>query len=81
MYIAGIRSICIAQTTTVCVGTAQASVVHIAADIGTLVDEDIGVVFIGGQSISKPVVRIAATQRQVNSLWCQWLWSRSLLFF
>ena len=62
VHVAGIRSIRITQTTAVCIGTAQASVIHITADISTLVDADIGVVFIGGQSISKSVVSIATTQ-------------------
>ena len=46
VYITGIRSICITQTATVGVSAAQASVIHITADIGTCFDENVGVIFL-----------------------------------
>ena len=66
MHIAGIGSICITETTTVGVGTAQASIVHIATDISTLVDDDIGIVFLAVsgycQGIIQTSIRIATAQ-------------------
>ena len=62
MYVAGVRSICITQTTAVGIGTTQTTTVHITADISTLVDSDIGVVFIGSQIIIQTIVGIFVTQ-------------------
>ena len=48
VHVTGIRSICVTQTATVGVSTATAAIVHVAADISTLIDTYIRVIFIGG---------------------------------
>ena len=73
--VTGIGSICVTQTTTVSVGTAEATIIHIAADVSTFVDDHIGVVFLAVsgccQSIVQSVVGISCTDREVNVFGCR----------
>ena len=73
--ITSICSICVTQAATVSVGTTKATIIHIAADVSTFVDDHIGVVFLAVsgccQSIVQSVVGIACTDREVNVFGCR----------
>ena len=77
-----IGSVGVTQATTVGVSTAETTIIHIAADVSTLVDDHVGVVFLAvsdyGQIIVQTGVGIAHTDRKVDSLR---FWSFSFLLF
>ena len=66
VYVASIRCIRIPQTTAIGVCSAKATSIHIATDVSTLVDADVGVIFIGSQGVSQTIVGIDIAQREVN---------------
>ena len=57
VHIASICSICITEATTIGVGTAQASIIHITTDISTLVDDNVGIVFLAVSGYCQVIVQ------------------------